>query len=108
MAIMILTLLLCFILSLILFIGIVFLQILLSRSENKWVGLVLPILSFLVSLIYPLNMATYTAISINIVNIILALLVTNIPTLILLFVYFVYRKKQNKKKQIEKMNIQDL
>ena len=107
MALMTVVLFFSLILSLLLFIGIIFLQIFLSRKENKWVGLILPILSFLFSLSYPLNIPKFTAIT-NIIHILLIWLISNIPTFILLFVYFLYRKKQNKKKQIEKMNIQDL
>ena len=36
--------------------GIILLQIFLSKKENKWPGLMLPIISFLFGLIYPLNM----------------------------------------------------
>lgn len=105
----IMTFMVCFILilSFALFVGIVFLQIFLSRKENKWVGLILPILSFLFSLSYPLNIPKFTAIT-NIIHILLIWLISNIPTIILLIVYFVCKEKQHKKKQIEKMNIQDL
>ena len=36
--------------------GIIWLQIFLSKKENKWPGLVMPIISFLFGLLYPLNM----------------------------------------------------
>ena len=36
--------------------GVIALQVFLSKRENKWPGLVLPIMSLLFSLLYPLNM----------------------------------------------------
>jgi len=40
--------------------GIILLQIFLSKKENKWLGLILPIISFCISLIAVLNIAAYT------------------------------------------------
>lgn len=39
--------------------GTVWLQIFLSRKENKWLGLILPLLSFCISLLAVLNLAAY-------------------------------------------------
>ncbi len=44
-------------------IGIVFLQVFLSKKENKWFGLVLPIISFLFSFIPLSNMAAFQIVS---------------------------------------------
>jgi NADH:ubiquinone oxidoreductase subunit 5 (subunit L)/multisubunit Na+/H+ antiporter MnhA subunit len=41
-------------------VGIILLQIYLSRKENRWSGLVLPIISFCISLIAVFNVAAYT------------------------------------------------
>ena len=41
-------------------VGIILLQIYLSKKENKWSGLVLPIISFCISLIAVFNIAAYT------------------------------------------------
>lgn len=41
-------------------VGIILLQIYLSKKENKWAGLVLPIISLCISLIAVLNIAAYT------------------------------------------------
>ena len=38
-------------------IGIVLLQIFLSRTERKWPGLILPVISFLFGFLYPFNFA---------------------------------------------------
>jgi len=44
-------------LSLIFIVGGILLQIFLSRQESKWAGLILPIITFILSLIYVLNIA---------------------------------------------------
>ena len=90
--------------------GIILLQIFLSKKENKWPGLMLPIISFLFGLIYPLNMVVPSdGITAGfIVQMIMVWLLGNIPTIILLAIYFGCRGKQHKNKQLDKMNIQDL
>lgn len=89
---------------LLILVGIVCLQIFLSKREGKWPGLVLPIMVFLFSLMYPLNMAAPA----SIIQILLVWLIANSPTIILLLIYFACREKKNRRKQVEKMNIQDL
>lgn len=99
-----------FFLVLAIIIGSIVLQIFLSKRENKWFGRILPIISFLMSLIYPLNMATpQGGISIDFVfEMLIVFLIPNIPTVVFLVIYFACRESMRKKKQIEKMNIQDL
>ena len=96
--------------TLLLLAGVAALQIFLSSREGKWPGLVLPILSFLFSLLYPLNMMAPTeGISAGfVVQLLLVWLMANIPTVVLLVIYFACREKQRKKKQMDRMNIQDL
>ena len=95
---------------LVLGVGIFLLQIFLSRKENKWLGRILPILSFLFSLIYPLNMmAPSEGVDFGFVlSMLLVWLMTNIPTIILSVIYVVCREKIKKNKQLDKMNILDL
>ena len=81
---------------------VILLQIFLSRTESKWPGLVLPVLSFVCSLIIPLNMIVANGV------VLLAWIIVNIPTVLLLLVYFVCREKYRKKNQMEKMKILDL
>ena len=90
--------------------GIILLQIFLSKKENKWPGLMLPIISFLFGLIYPLNMVVPSdGITAGfIVQMIMVWLLGNIPTIIFLTIYFGCRGKQHTNKQLDKMNIQDL
>ncbi len=93
--------------SLVLLAGVILLQIYLSKRESKWPGLVLPIISFLISFIYPLNMAI-PSVGGFFVALLLGWLIVNIPTYVLLAIYFACRGKYRKRKQLNKMNIQDL
>lgn len=101
--------------TLALLVGIVLLQIFLSRRESRWPGLVLPSLTFLFSLCVTFGASLYAYIptehqsfgDILIPNLLLFLMY-NIPTLVLLGIYFACREKYSRKKQLDKMNIQDL
>lgn len=96
--------------ALLLLAGVVALQIFLSSRESKWPGLVLPIIAFLLGLLYPLNMmAPSGGVTAGFIfQMILVWLLANIPTIILLAIYFGCRGKRRRKKQMDKMNIQDL
>lgn len=101
--------------TLALLVGIVLLQIFLSRWESRWPGLILPVLSFLFSLCVTYGAALFAYMSTQdtglgdvIISTLLLFLSYNIPTLVLLAIYFVCRGKYNRKKQLNKMNIQDL
>lgn len=99
---MILIVLLFFILTIGMGVGI-FIQLKLSRNENKFLGLILPILSFSISLIKVLNIVESSYI-----NVFFTFLITNIPTIILGGIYYGERNKISIKKSIEKMKIEDL
>ena len=96
--------------TLALLVGVIFLQIYLSKRESKWSGLVLPIISFLFGLLYPLNMvAPSEGVTVGfIVQMVMVWLLGNIPTIIFLAIYFGCREKKRRNKQLDKMNIQDL
>lgn len=91
-------------------VGIVFLQIFLSTKENKKLGLILPsinfVISILISLIYLLNALTLD-VSIFI-GILIVFIAYNVHTVILMSIYYACRNKYKKKHEIDKMNIQDL
>ena len=89
---------------------VVLLQIFLSKRESIWPGLILPILSFLFSVLFVLNMVLPPeGVTGGFVwESIFAFLLENIPTVILLAIYFACRGKMRRKKQLDKMNIQDL
>jgi len=127
---------LSFIISALILVGIVWLQISLSKKENKWLGLIIPLLFFLFSIMSVLGYSMYStttstsvleAIDGVIVNketieaqtenlsngeilttIIPVFIVTNIPTLVFLIIYSSFRKKKKKNLELQKMNIQDL
>jgi hypothetical protein len=116
---------------LIICVGGLVLQVMLSKNENKWVGLVLPIISFVVSIMAVLGItvlavfSTQDTVIINgeiveqstrqLVDVwemiwtsVINLLIFNIPTGILLAIYLAFKGGNKKQRDIAKMNIQDL
>ena len=100
-----------FIFQLIPLIGFSLLQYFLSNKDHKWLGYILPILSFfnaglkvflwaLPPVSIPLPHAIHRVLS--------SLFFHNIPTLVFLCIYWLCRRRIKKRAQIEKMNIQDL
>ena len=94
--------------ALIIFIGFIFLQIYLSKKDNKWLGLILPVIAFLCSAIPILNIINMETAGQTAAVIIITFLCANIPTAVLMIIYFACREKYRKHSQINKMNIQDL
>lgn len=88
--------------------GGVCLQIFLSRRQSRWPGLVLPLLTFLVSLLYLFNLMDSGSTGQNILMALVTLLLGNLPTLILLAIYWAAREKLRRRSELDKMNIQDL
>lgn len=90
--------------------GGIILQVYLSGKENRMVGLLLPLLTFIYSLIMVFSLTVPENVSARgIIGYMLGTLAAgNISTLILLAIYFTRREKRKKKKQLDKMNIQDL
>lgn len=88
--------------------GGLFLQLFLSRRQSRWPGLVLPLLTFLISLLYLFSLADSGSVLQNILMALVTLLLGNLPTLILLAIYWAAREKLRKQSELEKMNIRDL
>jgi hypothetical protein len=90
--------------------GIVLLQIFLSKRENKWLGLIFPMISFMFSILAVLGYAFYANQSTvhRIFQLIIMLLLWNTPTISLLAIYFACREKFKNKKGLDKMKIEDL
>jgi cytochrome bd-type quinol oxidase subunit 1 len=111
--------------------GIVVLQIYLSKKENKWAGLILPIVSLSFALIAAIGIVgffahtgTQTATvdgevierSVNLItpafsivaSAAYAFLLYNIPTIILYVIYASCRGKHKRQRDLGKMSIQDL
>ncbi len=123
-----------FIIFLIFIAGAVVLQIFLSKRQNKWLGLILPLICLSFSLIITFGNIMFSATTstedsyvengvvtkvikqkISTIDIEQSAIITltflfiyNIPTIILLAVYYACREKIKRKKELEKMNIQDL
>ena len=94
--------------GLLLLVGGVLLQIFLSMRESRGPGLVMPLLTFLCSLLGPLNVADTGSVSQNFLLVAVTLLAGNIPTLVLLAIYWAAREKHRVRDQMEKMGKQDI
>ncbi len=92
------------ILGLIVFTGIILLQIFLSKQKNKWLGLVLPTLHLIIASIGSFGLMIYDG---QILPILIGFFMLSIPSIILLLIYFAIRGKTHKD-ELDKMNIQDL
>ena len=94
----------------VLLVGCIILQVFLSRRESPWPGLVLPGISFLYSLIVMLHVVVLLDSSgwEIAATLFMAFLLYNIPTLILLAIYFACRGKYRRRREMDKMNAQDL
>ncbi|MDD3164390.1 MAG: hypothetical protein PHS97_00870 [Oscillospiraceae bacterium] len=95
-------------LGLAMLVGVVLLQIFLSKRKSKWLGLILPMLSAAYSLLMVLNIAAFQAMTGGELLLLVGsvLLIGNLPTLVLLAIYFGCRQKR--RAPLEKMNMQDL
>ena len=95
------------VLVLVLQVGVILLQIFLSKRESRWPGLLLPLVTFLYSLVMALSVVAYDG-GIPWVPILASLILGNIPTVILLAIYFACREKFRKRSELDKMSIDDL
>lgn len=91
-------------------VGMLALQAALARMESRWPGLVLPLITFLRSVLTPIGMVGPAGgpTAGFVLQVLLMWLLSNIPTAVLLAIYFACRTRQRRKKQLDKMNIQDL
>lgn len=70
-------------------VAVVLLQIYLSKMKNKWAGLVLPTISFLFALLYPLNLLAPAG-GVDgwfITQMFIVWVLANIPTILLAVIY---------------------
>lgn len=113
--------------------AVIALQIILSKKNNKWLGLILPIVSLLFSILLTFYTANYSTASITEHTIsddgtviereiyekastngsvplsaLFLFLFSNIWTIIFIAIYLVCRGKRRKENLLEKMSIQDL
>ena len=125
------------------FAGIILLQVYLSKQESKWPGLILPAITFVLSVVVVLSMAVYTVSGVGTATTwelidgewvlieqydippeipgagveripgatgrtVFIFLLMNIPTAILLVIYKAVRGRHARRRDIEKMSVQDL
>ena len=95
------------ILMLVLLVGVPVLQVFLSRRENQWLGLLLPMLTFLYSLVKVCSVTAYEG-GIPWGPILASLILGNIPTAVLLVIYFACREKFRRRSELDKTRIEDL
>lgn len=90
-------------------VGLIVLQVYLSKLEKDWPGLVLPGL-FLGSSVIAVLGLTFVALSDPsiLIRLLFLLVIFNIPTLILFLIYKSVHKKQVPTKELDRMTIQDL
>ena len=117
--------------------GSIWLQIFLSTKNNKWLGLIIPLICLIIAISGVLGLTMYTTSSgittvtetVNgdvireepiaveseepsilsmLVTVIPTFLMFNIPTFVFLAIYFACREKLKTKKLLDKMNVQDL
>ncbi len=89
----------------------VLLQVILSKSASKLSGLILPVFSFLFSLLGAAGYYYYSADIFSravLVPVFSIFLLLNVPTAIFLGIYSVFQKKKSPSSQLDKMKIKDL
>ncbi|MGO5029825.1 hypothetical protein [Candidatus Agathobaculum pullicola] len=89
--------------------GLIALQAWLSRRKAWWPGLVMPVCTLPgVLLVLPNIWLNVLSQGVPAWQMLLVLLLCLLPTAVLLAIYFLCRRGQKRKKQLDKMNIQDL
>lgn len=80
--------------------AVVALQVFLSKMRSKYPGLILPMIFFALSLLYPRNISAPedTSTAKLLLMALVVLLIANIPTMALLAIYMGYREKAGRKK----------
>ncbi len=95
--------------ALVVLIIVVVAQVFLSRTKSRFPGLIMPVISFMFSLVASLGNVIYSGLDIAFVlTVLMVFIIYNIPTVIFLGIYFSCRAKLKKNSQLTKMNIQDL
>ena len=122
--------------SLAVFAGIIVLQVFLSKKESKWAGLILPIISFGISILIVLGIVLFTvqtetltghvmdngelvgeihevansssSVASIVGSAVFMFLYLNIPTAILVGIYIACSGKRRRQRALDKMSVQDL
>ena len=80
------------------------LQIFLSKSSVKWLGLILPVLFSVIDIVFLIDTIVSDDMAVAGIDWIIILGYTALH----FGIYFICRSKDNRKKQLDKMNINDL
>ena len=92
------------ILFILLMAGVVLLEMYLAHKPGRWPGLVLPIVSFLISL----SITNLGDMSAAIAQAVIVWVLANIPTAVLLAIYFAARRRVRRTREQNRMSAQDL
>lgn len=90
--------------------GLILLEFVLARQESWWPGLVLPAISFCFALLSVFSIAYFEGMTVWDLAAAIGstFLLSNVPTLLFLAIYFACRGKNKRKRELDKMNAQDL
>jgi hypothetical protein len=89
-------------------VGLIVLQVYLSKMEKDWPGLILPILSIVWAIISTLILLGFAVRGAVIITVIVYILLAFTPSIIFFLIYKNVHKKQSPNKELDKMTIQDL
>lgn len=107
MSVAIIPLLITLLFSMVPFAGLIVLQVYLSELEQDWLGLILPILSGLISLWLTI-IALLSLVSDFVLAALPWIILINVPSLIFFIIYKKVHKKKVPNKELDKMTIHDL
>jgi membrane protein implicated in regulation of membrane protease activity len=88
--------------------GVIVLQIFLSMKESRWPGIILPVISFCISLTIVFGLVHISGPLAITDTTLSTFLFLNISTAVLLIIYAICRGKHKKQRELEKMNAQDM
>ncbi len=83
-------------------------EVLLSRIKSPVPGLILPILSLFMPVLLLVRSFINYQVFPSIYGVLVTVFFCSCPTLVLLLIYYLVRRRYTQKKQMDKMNIQDL
>lgn len=89
-------------------VGLIVLQVYLSKMEKDWPGLILPILSLVWAIISTLILLGFAVRGAVLLTMIVYAILAFTPAIVFFLIYKNVHKKQSSNKELDKMTIQDL
>ena len=86
-------------------------QIIVCKNTKRRWGLIIPILSFINTILWLIGQMSFDAVGSDkttIATFLGAILIGNIPTLIYFLIYLYYKNKKKEKDELDKMEIMDM